>query len=213
MSRMPRGVPAGKSLLIRKLNLIPVEVVVQGWLTGPGWLEYQKSGQINNGILPPHLQEMDKLPKPLVSAYDTLTPGSYQRIDFEEVWQELGYRSVARKALSKSIEVYEVAAKYAAKKGILLVCASFEFGYDRSGEITFAGSTLSPDSSLYMREEDHEVGQPPISMTHQPIVEHIRSQPWNKREPAPSVPVEVINRTAEGYRELSRRLTGISPVG
>ncbi len=184
---IPEWAPQGRSLLVQKLNMLPVEAIVRGYLTGSGWKDYQATGKVSGIKLPDGLQEMDKFPEPLFTPSTKAETGHDENIDFEGMIEILDNRKLAEEVRDRSLEIYTVGAQYALEKGIILVDTKFEFGLDPdNGVLVLADEVLTPDSSRYVREEDYEVGKPPVSMDKQIVREWAKATGWDKTPPAPT---------------------------
>jgi phosphoribosylaminoimidazole-succinocarboxamide synthase len=202
-------------MLVRRLRPLPVEAVVRGYLAGSGWKEYQQSASVCGVSLPKGLGNADVLPEPIFTPATKAAAGDHdENISFEVTESLLG-AELARRVRATSIELYTRAASYARSKGIIIADTKFEFGLDAEGELTLMDEVLTPDSSRYWPEESYETaraaGQNPPSFDKQFVRDWLESvrvdgSPWNKRPPAPTVPQEVILRTAAKYREAFDRL-------
>lgn len=205
---------ADQTMTVRKLDMLPVEAIVRGYITGSGWKDYQRTGGISGIDLPPGMQEMQQFPEPIFTPSTKAVVGHDQNIDFEGMVGLLGGdRRLANRLRIKALELYAAGAAYALDRGIILVDTKFEFGIDpATGELTLADEVLTPDSSRYVAAETYEVGQPPLSMDKQFVRDYYESIGWDKKPPAPPMPTEIIQGTIERYREISQRLTGINPM-
>lgn len=210
---LPGWVPKGRSLLVRKLNMLPVEAIVRGYLTGSGWKDYQATGKVSGIELPANLEEMAKFPEPIFTPSTKAEVGHDENIDFDGMTEILDSQQLAEEVRDMSLEIYRIGAQYALEKGIILVDTKFEFGlHPETRELVLADEVLTPDSSRYVREEDYEVGKPPVSMDKQYVRDWAKATGWDKTPPAPSMPQEVIDQTVELYGETARRLTGTNPL-
>jgi phosphoribosylaminoimidazole-succinocarboxamide synthase len=205
---LPSWAPQACSLVVDKLNMLPVEAIVRGYLTGSGWKEYQASGQVSGQILPPGMWEMEEFPVPLFTPSTKAEIGEHdENIDFEKMVELLGSRKLAEEVRAKSLEIYQVGAEYARKKGIVLVDTKLEFGlHPETEELILADEVLTPDSSRFVRAEDYEVGKPPVSMDKQFVRDYVKGVGRQYLTP------EVISHTTELYGETARRLTGVNPL-
>ncbi len=211
--QLPKWAEASRSLLVKRLDMLPVEAIVRGNITGSGWKDYQASGQVSGIILPPGLQEMEQFPKPIFTPSTKAEIGHDENIDFEDMVEILGNRRLAEQIRAKSIEVYEVGAQMAREKGIILVDTKLELGIDPiTKKLTLADEVLTPDSSRFVAEEDYEIGKPPVSMDKQFVRDWILDTGWDKDSPPPDMPQEVIEETRKRYHKVSLRLTGESPI-
>ena len=203
----------GRSMLVKRLAPLPIEAVVRGYLAGSGWSEYRQGGAVCSVPLPPGLQNASKLPAPIFTPATKAEMGTHdENIDYERVVELIGADRAAQ-VRTASLRLYEQAAAYALTRGIIIADTKFEFGLDADGTLTLMDEVLTPDSSRFWPVEDYAAGGNPPSYDKQFVrdwLEQVRldGQPWNKRAPAPRLPPEVIERTAERYREALRRLTG-----
>jgi phosphoribosylaminoimidazole-succinocarboxamide synthase len=210
---LPDWAPEGRSLLVQKLDMLPVEAIVRGYLTGSGWKEYQGTGKVSGIELPAGMQEMEKFPEPLFTPSTKAEVGHDENIDFEGMVEILDSRQLAEEVRDKSLEIYAVGAKYALEKGIILVDTKFEFGLDPlTQELVLADEVLTPDSSRYVREEDYVVGKPPVSMDKQTVRDWAKKTGWDKTPPAPAMPQVLIDKTSDLYGKTAERLTGTNPL-
>ena len=210
-----------RAMLVKRLKPLPIEAVVRGYLAGSGWSEYKAGGKVCGVELPAGLQNASKLPQPIFTPATKAEMGDHdENIDFERCVQIIG-RELAEQVRDIAIRLYQRAADYALTKGIIIADTKFEFGLDADGTLTLMDEVLTPDSSRFWPIEGYEAafreGRNPPSYDKQFVrdwLEQVRldGQPWNKRAPAPRLPPEVIERTAERYREALRRLTGEAPA-
>ena len=202
-----------RSMLVRRLAPLPVEAVVRGYLAGSGWSEYRASGAVCGVPLPPGLQNASRLPAPIFTPATKAEMGAHdENIGYERMAELIGADRAAQ-VRSVALRLYEVAAAYALTRGIIIADTKFEFGLDRDGTLVLMDEVLTPDSSRFWPVEDYAPGANPPSYDKQFVrdwLERVRidGAPWNKRAPAPRLPLEVIDRTAERYREAMRRLVG-----
>jgi phosphoribosylaminoimidazole-succinocarboxamide synthase len=206
----------GRSMLVRRLKPVPVEAVVRGYLAGSGWKEYQDHGQVCGVRLPAGLKNADKLPAPIFTPATKAEVGDHdENISFERMAELIG-RPLAEQIREVSIKLYTAAADYALSKGIIIADTKFEFGLDAQGRLTLMDEVLTPDSSRFWPVEGyeaaHRAGANPPSFDKQFLRDWLEQatidgQPWNKKAPAPALPPEVIERTAQKYREALERLT------
>ncbi|MGV3570329.1 MAG: phosphoribosylaminoimidazolesuccinocarboxamide synthase [Ramlibacter sp.] len=215
----PAEVPQvrGRSMLVQRLEPIPVEAVVRGYLAGSGWKEYQASQAVCGVPLPPGLKNAGKLPQPIFTPAAKAAAGEHdENISFERVEQMIG-ADLAARIREISIRIYREAADFALTRGLIIADTKFEFGLDPQGRLVLMDEVLTPDSSRYWPVEGYQAaydaGQNPPSYDKQFVrdwLEQVRidGRPWDKTPPAPHLPQDVIARTAAKYREALERLTG-----
>ena len=203
----------GRSMLVKRLKPLPVEAVVRGYLAGSGWKEYQAQGAVCGVALPPGLQNAQQLPEPIFTPATKAEMGEHdENISFERMAEIIGLE-LAQRVREVSIRLYREAADYALSRGIIIADTKFEFGLDEQGTLTLMDEVLTPDSSRYWPVESYAVGANPPSYDKQFVRDWLEQatvagQPWDKRAPAPALPTEVIERTAQKYREALDRLMG-----
>lgn len=199
-----------RSMLVKKLDMFPVECVVRGYLSGSGWKEYQKTGAVCGIRLPAGLRESERLPEPIFTPSTKALVGHDENIGFDQVEKMVGAAAAAR-LRELSLEIYRTAATYAEARGILLADTKFEFGREgEGGEPILADEVLTPDSSRFWPLESYAPGRAQESYDKQYVRDYLESIHWDKRPPAPALPPDVIQRTSEKYREAYRVLTGKS---
>jgi phosphoribosylaminoimidazole-succinocarboxamide synthase len=211
---MPAEVPqvTGRSMLVKRLKPIPVEAVVRGYLAGSGWKEYQVSRSVCGVPLPEGLRNASKLPTPIYTPAAKAEMGEHdENITFEKTVEMIGV-DLASRIRDISIALYQAAADIAAAKGIIIADTKFEFGLDRDGALVLMDEVLTPDSSRYWPAESYVEGVNPPSYDKQFLRDwletaQVAGKPWSKTPPAPHLPREVIDKTAEKYQEALVRLT------
>jgi phosphoribosylaminoimidazole-succinocarboxamide synthase len=196
----------GRSMLVRRAEMFPVECVVRGYLSGSGWKEYKASGSVCGIKLPSGLRESEQLPEPIFTPATKATTGHDENISFEHMTQ-LVQPEDARQLRDLSLAIYKKAADYARQKGIIIADTKFEFGRTAAG-ITLADEVLTPDSSRFWPADKYEPGMSQQSFDKQYVRDFLEEIHWNKQPPAPALPVEVARRTSEKYVEAYRQLTG-----
>ena len=196
----------GRSMLVVKAEMVAVECVVRGYLSGSGWKEYQKTGSVCGIKLPSGLRESEKLPQPIFTPATKAASGHDENISFEEMVKRAG-RELSEKLRDLSLRIYQVAADYAAKRGIIIADTKFGFGNTASG-IVLGDEVLTPDSSRFWPAEKYEAGRAQDSYDKQYVRDYLESIRWNKQPPAPALPEEVAARTSEKYQDAYRLLTG-----
>jgi phosphoribosylaminoimidazole-succinocarboxamide synthase len=198
---------AGRAVIVRKLQALPIEAVVRGYLIGSGWKDYRKSGRVCGIALPPGLQLAQQLPAPLFTPATKAASGEHdENIPFEAVERLLGV-SLAAKVRATSLALYAFAAEYARERGIIIADTKFEFGMDDAGRLTLMDEVLTPDSSRFWPAEYYTPGISPPSFDKQFVRDYLETLPWDKKAPGPRLPPDIIARTSEKYREALARLT------
>lgn len=207
----------GRSMLVKRLKPIPVEAVVRGYLAGSGWKEYQESREVCGVPLPEGLINSAKLPRAIFTPAAKAAVGEHdENISYERVVEMIGPQ-LAQQIRETSIALYETAAEIALQRGMIIADTKFEFGLDETGQLVLMDEVLTPDSSRYWPVEGYEealaAGTNPPSYDKQFVRDWLESvringKPWDKTPPAPRLPNEVTERTAEKYREALERLTG-----
>ncbi|MDD5594165.1 MAG: phosphoribosylaminoimidazolesuccinocarboxamide synthase [Candidatus Margulisbacteria bacterium] len=195
-----------RSVIGRKAELIPVECVVRGYLSGSGWKEYQSSQSICGIKLPAGLQESAKLPEPIFTPTTKAEQGHDLNITFDEVVDLVG-QETAQTLKEKTIKLYQSCTDHADKKGIIIADTKFEFGF-YNGEIIIIDEMLTPDSSRFWPKDKYEIGRSQPSYDKQFVRDYLESIKWNKEPPAPELPEEVVKKTREKYLEAYTKLTG-----
>lgn len=203
------GELSGRIMIVRRLNMMPVEFVVRGYLVGSGWAEYRRNGTIAGLKLPEGLREADKLPEPVFTPATKAVTGHDENIGEAEAGEILGLERM-EKARDLAIEIYKMGAGYAAERGIILADTKFEFGVDPSGEVVLADEVLTPDSSRFWPADEWKPGSNPPSFDKQFLRDWLSGLDWNKEPPPPALPAEVIAGTRTRYIEAYERITGQS---
>jgi phosphoribosylaminoimidazole-succinocarboxamide synthase len=197
---------AGRSMLVRKTVPLPIECVVRGYVSGSGWKDYQRTGEICGNALPPGLRESDRLPEPIFTPATKAATGHDENISFERVASLIGSER-ARQVRDVSLEIYGRAVKYAEPRGILLADTKFEFGLLKD-ELIWIDEALTPDSSRFWPAAQYKPGGPQPSFDKQFVRDYLESIHWPKTPPGPELPPEVVDATRGKYREAYRILTG-----
>jgi len=196
----------GRSMLVKKTNPLPVECVVRGYLSGSGWKEYKEKQSICGIKLPPGLLESDRLPEVIFTPSTKADTGHDANIEQKYVEKLVG-RDITDKLRKTSIDIYQKASAYAAKRGIIIADTKFEFGmYNK--ELILIDEVLTPDSSRFWPKDGYRPGQPQPSFDKQFVRDYLESLDWDKAPPAPQLPQEIIQKTSEKYLEAHKRLTG-----
>jgi phosphoribosylaminoimidazole-succinocarboxamide synthase len=204
--RRHSGQLRGRSMLVRRAEMFPVECVVRGYLSGSGWKEYQSSGSVCGIKLPAGLRESDELRDPIFTPATKATSGHDENISFEQM-AKLIDPDDARRLRDVSLAIYRKAAGYARGKGIIIADTKFEFGRTAAG-ITLADEALTPDSSRFWPADKYQPGMSQQSFDKQYVRDYLEAIRWNKQPPAPALPAEVARKTSEKYVEAYRQLTG-----
>jgi phosphoribosylaminoimidazole-succinocarboxamide synthase len=196
----------GRSMLVCMADMVPVECVVRGYLSGSGWKEYQQTGAVCGIQLPKGLKESDKLPEPIFTPATKAVTGHDENISFEQMAQIVG-RDLSTQLRDISIKIYDTAARYARDRGIIIADTKFEFGLTQKG-ITLADEVLTPDSSRFWPAESYSPGKGQESFDKQYVRDYLEQIKWNKQPPAPALPEEIQRKTTAKYVEAYRRITG-----
>jgi phosphoribosylaminoimidazole-succinocarboxamide synthase len=198
----------GRAMVVKRLQPLPVEAVVRGYLAGSGWKDYQSSGAVCGVKLPAGLKLASKLPEPIFTPATKAALGAHdENISFDRMAQLIG-SALAARVREVSLTLYQRAADYAAARGILIADTKFEFGLDRNGTLTLMDEVLTPDSSRFWPADGWVEGSSPPSFDKQFLRDWLETVPgWNKQPPPPALPAEVIAQTAARYREALARLT------
>lgn len=195
-----------RSMLVKKLKMIPVECIVRGYITGSGWKSYKEDGTVCGIKLPEGLQESEKLPEPIFTPTTKAELGTHdENISFDQVCEMLG-KDLAEKLRAKTIEVYTKCAEYAATRGIIIADTKFEFGLDENGELVLGDEVLTPDSSRFWPASDYEIGKSQKSFDKQYMRDWIKSSGYDPETKAP-IPQDVIDTTSAKYIEAYEILT------
>lgn len=210
--RMPevvKGHPElrGRSVLVKRTKVFPVECVVRGYLEGSGWKDYQATGSICGHKLPPGLRQCDRLPEPLFTPATKAAEGHDENITEAEFAEIIG-AATAERLKWLSLKIYKDASEYALGRGIIIADTKFEFGLDADGNILLIDEVLTPDSSRFWSAERYSPGQAQASFDKQFVREYLETLDWNKQPPAPTLPEDVARATTKLYLDAYRLLTG-----
>jgi phosphoribosylaminoimidazole-succinocarboxamide synthase len=199
---------AGRSMVVRRAKMYPVECVVRGYLSGSGWKDYLATGAVCGIRLPAGLRESDRLPEPIFTpAAKVNTGGHDENISYAQAESVVG-ADTAAELRRLTLEIYTKASDYAATKGLILADTKFEFGWIDGVGIVLADEVLTPDSSRYWPAAEYAPGGAQPSFDKQYVRDYLESIRWNKQEPAPGLPDDVVSRTRQKYLEAFRLLTG-----
>jgi phosphoribosylaminoimidazole-succinocarboxamide synthase len=200
--------PDGRSTECRRLEMLPLECVVRGYLAGSGWKDYQRTGQTSGHVLPEGLRESDRLPEPIFTPSTKAAVGHDENIDAVTAAGLVGeerFREVER----VSLDLYRFASNLAAERGILIADTKFELGVDPSGALVLADEAFTPDSSRFWPADEYEPGRPQPSFDKQYVRNYCETLRWDKTSPGPELPAEVVAGTRQRYVEAFERVTGI----
>jgi phosphoribosylaminoimidazole-succinocarboxamide synthase len=196
----------GRSMLVTKAQMVDIECVARGYLSGSGWKEYQQTGAVCGIKLPAGLRESDKLPEPIFTPATKAISGHDENISFEEMCKHTG-RELAEQLRDLTIGIYKKASNYAAGRGIIIADTKFEFGHTAQG-LVLADEVLTPDSSRFWPAEKYQPGRAQESFDKQYVRDYLEEIKWNKQPPAPSLPDEVARKTSEKYIQAYKVLAG-----
>ena len=196
----------GRSMLVTRAQMVPIECVARGYLSGSAWKEYRERGSVCGIALPGGLRESDRLPQPLFTPAIKATSGHDENIPFEEMVKRAGPQ-LSEQLRDLTLRIYGTAAEYAAQRGILIADTKFEFGQTAAG-LVLADEVLTPDSSRFWPADAYQPGRSQDSFDKQYVRDYLEKIRWNKQPPAPALPDDVALRTSEKYVEAFRRLTG-----
>jgi len=197
----------GRAIVVKKFKPLAIEAIVRGYLIGSGWKDYQKTGTVCGIQLPAGLQEAQKLPSTIFTPSTKAPAGQHdENISFAEAEKIVG-ADIARQVRDAAILLYTQASEYAATKGIIIADTKFEFGLDAHGTVHLIDEILTPDSSRFWPAASYQVGMSPPSFDKQFVRDWLETQPWNKKAPAPRIPSDVAQQTADKYAEALRLLT------
>jgi phosphoribosylaminoimidazole-succinocarboxamide synthase len=196
----------GRSMIVTKAQMVGVECVVRGYLSGSGWKDYQRTGSVCGISLPGGLRESDKLPEPIFTPAIKNNAGHDENIPFSEM-EKIAGPEMARKLRDLSMRIYQAAAEYARTRGVILADSKFEFGTTLAG-IVLADEVFTPDSSRFWPAGSYEPGKAQVSYDKQFVRDYLESIHWDKQPPAPPLPADVVRKTSEKYKQAYRELTG-----
>ncbi len=208
------GVPTevrGRALVVRRLQMLPVECVVRGYITGSGWKDYRASGKVSGIELPEGLRESERLPQPIFTPSTKAEEGHDEAIDFARAAELVGDRALMERVRDVSIELYSFASEHARENGVILADTKFEFGLDDSDPahwLRLGDEVLTPDSSRYWPVKGYQVGRSQPSFDKQYVRDWAAASGWDKKPPAPSIPHDVVVGTRERYVEAYALITG-----
>jgi phosphoribosylaminoimidazole-succinocarboxamide synthase len=199
----------GRALLVERLEMIPIECVARGYITGSGWKDYQSSGAVCGIELPAGLQESQQLPEPIFTPATKAEIGDHdENVDFDRAAEILGDRALLEELRRLTLEIYSAAADHARERGIILADTKFEFGRRADGTIVLGDEVLTPDSSRFWPADGYEPGHGQPSFDKQYVRDWASGSGWDKSPPAPELPQDVVQRTRELYIDAYERITG-----
>jgi phosphoribosylaminoimidazole-succinocarboxamide synthase len=196
----------GRSMLVKRCRMEPIECVARGYVSGSGWKDYKRTGAICGIPLPAGLRESDKLPQPIFTPASKAETGHDENISFDEAASAVG-TVTAELLRSLTLRIYAAAAQHAESRGIILADTKFEFGW-HDGELLLGDEVLTPDSSRYWPRDEYQPGGAQKSFDKQFVRDYLETLDWNKQPPAPPLPDDVIAKTSEKYHEAYERITG-----
>jgi len=205
------GVPEalrGRGLRVKRLEMLPVECVVRGYITGSGWKDYRRTGTVSGIELPAGLGESERLPAPIFTPSTKAEQGHDEAIDLEQAAELVGSRELAERLRDVSIAVYEAVSAHARERGVILADTKFEFGFDGDGTLTLGDEVCTPDSSRFWPADRYAVGQGQPSFDKQYVRDWAAGTGWDKSPPAPAIPAEVVSATRERYVTAYEKLSG-----
>ncbi len=200
------GLIAGRAMLVRRAQMLPLECIVRGYLAGSGWKEYRSSGTLHGVPLPPGLRQADRLPEPLFTPSTKAAEGHDENISFEQAVELVGKES-ATNARDLCVEAYRRAHAAAEAEGIIVADTKFELGFV-DGRLALCDEVLTPDSSRFWPAEQWQPGTNPPSFDKQPVRDWLDAEPWDKTPPPPALPPEVVRATSERYVTAYERICG-----
>lgn len=207
---LPAGVDRdafrGRTMLVRKTEVVPIECVVRGYLSGSGWKEYRRDGTVCGIKLPPGLQESDRLPEPIFTPATKAESGHDENISFEEMCRVVG-NETADELRARSLDVYQRGAEYARTRGIIIADTKFEWGRTADG-IILIDEVMTPDSSRFWPVDRYKPGSAPPSFDKQFVRDWLETSGWDKNSPPPALPEDVVTKTRAKYIEAFEQLTG-----
>jgi phosphoribosylaminoimidazole-succinocarboxamide synthase len=199
-----------RSVVTKKLKPVPVEAIARGYIIGSGWKDYQKTGGICGIELPPGLRQAEQLPTPIFTPSTKAAVGDHdENVSFDAIVAQIG-GALAEQVRAATLQVYDFAAKYAAKRGIIIADTKLEFGLDENGVLHVMDEMLTPDSSRFWPADSYAVGISPPSYDKQFVRDYLETLGWNKTAPGPKVPADIIEVTRQKYAEALKRLADIT---
>ena len=199
---------SGRYVIAKKLKPIAIEAIVRGYLIGSGWKDYQEDSSVCGIRLPENLQLAQKLPKPIFTPSTKAAVGDHDiNVSLKEAEEIVG-KDLANQVADISLQIYKYAADYALERGIIIADTKFEFGLDENNNVVLMDEVLTPDSSRFWSLKDYQVGTSPTSFDKQIIRDYLETLDWNKQSPGPKLPEEIVQKTANKYKEIKEILCG-----
>ena len=199
---------SGRYVIAKKLKPIAIEAIVRGYLIGSGWKDYQEDSSVCGIRLPENLQLAQKLPKPIFTPSTKAAVGDHDiNVSLKEAEEIVG-KDLANQVADISLQIYKYAADYALDRGIIIADTKFEFGLDENNNVVLMDEVLTPDSSRFWSLKDYQVGTSPTSFDKQIIRDYLETLDWNKQSPGPKLPEEIVQKTANKYKEIKEILCG-----
>lgn len=194
------------AVVVKKMNNLPIEAIVRGYIIGSGWKDYQQTGQVCGIRLPAGLRQAEKLPKNLFTPSTKATVGDHdENVSFDEVVLQVG-REMAEEIRKISLAIYNDATLYAKERGIIIADTKFEFGTDKAGNLVLIDEVLTPDSSRFWSAENYRVGISPPSYDKQIVRDYLETLEWDKTAPGPELPCQIAEQALAKYQEVQYRL-------
>lgn len=194
------------AVIVKRMDNLPVEAIVRGYISGSGWKSYQQSGDICGIALPVGLQQAQQLPQPIFTPSTKAAVGDHdENVSFEVIVEKIG-RDLAKQVRETSLKLYEFAVAYAKPRGIIIADTKFEFGTDKAGDLVLIDEALTPDSSRFWSAEDYQLGISPPSYDKQIIRDYLETLDWDKTAPGPELPQDVVDKAFAKYSEVRERL-------
>lgn len=208
ITKEERSMLEGRSVIVKKLKPLPVEAIVRGYIIGSGWKDYQASGKVCGISLPEGLQQADKLPEPIFTPSTKADIGDHDiNISFSKMHTLIG-GFLAEQVRDVSLQLYKEASEFALSKGIIIADTKFEFGLDDAGQLILIDEILSPDSSRFWPADQYKPGLSPPSFDKQFIRDYLETLDWDKTEPGPHLPREILEKSAIKYQQVATLLIG-----
>ena len=203
-----RAAIAGQAMLVRRLEPLPIEAIVRGYLIGSGWKDYRRTGTVCGIRLPDGLRQADRLPEVIFTPSTKAEAGAHdENIDFDHAARLVG-RDLAERVRDTAVRVYREAADFAASRGIIIADTKFEFALDADGALVLIDEVLTPDSSRFWPADSYAPGTSPPSFDKQFVRDYLETLDWDKTPPAPALPPAIIEQTARKYREAFEQIAG-----